>query len=109
MANRTTAEKVKVILPETELENEHIDAYITIASLMVDDVAAAGTVAAAKLAEMELWLTAHLISVSAERRPLEEEIGNDTAVKYADVFGPGLDSTEYGQMAAQLDPTGTLA
>lgn len=109
MANRTTAPKVKVIMPETEYDNERIEAYIGIASSMVDDVAAVGGVSADRLAEMERWLTAHLISVTGERRAVEEEIGNDTAVKFADVFGPGLQSTDYGQMTSQLDPTGTLA
>jgi hypothetical protein len=108
MANRTTAPRVKQIL-ETELTDENIEAYISIASSMVDDVAAVGGVSADRLTEMERWLTAHLIAVTKERRPVEEEIGNDTAVKFANVFGPGLQSTEYGQMTSQLDPTGTLA
>lgn len=109
MANRTTAPKVRVIMPDTEYDNERIEAYIEIASSMVDDVAAVGGVSADRLTEMERWLTAHLISVTGERRVVEEEIGNDTAVKFADVFGPGLQSTDYGQMTSQLDPTGTLA
>lgn len=108
MANRTTAPKVKVIL-DTELTDERVEAYISIASSMVDDVAAASTTSATRLEEMERWLTAHLIAVTVERRPVEEEIGNDTAVKFASVFGPGLKSTDYGQMVAQLDPTGILA
>ena len=108
MANRTTAPKVKEIL-ETELPDENIEAYISIATSMVDDVAAVGGVSDTRLSEMERWLTAHLITVTKERRPVEEEIGNDTAVKFASIFGPGLQATEYGQMTSQLDPTGTLA
>ena len=109
MATRPTAPKVRVLMPDTEYANERIEAYIEIASSMVDDVAAVGGVSADRLTEMERWLTAHLISVTGERRVVEEEIGNDTAVKFADVFGPGLQSTDYGQMTSQLDPTGTLA
>lgn len=108
MANRTTAEKVKQIL-DTELSNEAIEAYIEVANNMVDDVAAASVVPASRLAEMERWLTAHLIVITKERIAVEEEVGNDTRVKYADTFGPGLQSTQFGQMVAQLDTTGTLA
>jgi hypothetical protein len=108
MAIRTTSAKVSTIL-ETELEAEHIDYFIEIASHMVDDVAAIGTLAATRLAEIERWLTGHLISITLERKPLEEEIGNDTRIKYSDIFGAGLQSTHYGQMVATLDTTGTLA
>lgn len=108
MALRTTSAKVIEIL-ETELTNEHVDKFIGIASHMVDDVAAVGTLGSSRLAEIERWLTAHLISITLERKPVEEEIGNDTRMKYSDIFGEGLKATHYGQMVSELDTTGTLA
>ena len=107
MANRTTFEKVKQIY-DTNLENENIEQYISIASMMVDDIAAVGTLSADRLAQIERFLTAHLIITTKERRGIEEELG-EARIKYADVFGPGLQSTEFGQMVSQLDTTGTLA
>ena len=108
MANRTTADKVKVILT-TELTNETIEAYIGIASGQVNLVAAASdTLTANDLAEIERWLTAHLISITKERRPNKEKIGEAEA-QYTKTYGQGLQSTEYGQMAAQIDTSGTLA
>lgn len=109
MAKRTTVFKVKEIMPDTEQTYETIDKYIAIATVMVDDIAAVGTLGAAKLAEIERWLTAHLITITVERRAIEEEVGNDTRVKYSDIFGPGLRASEYGQMVETLDTTGTLA
>ena len=99
--------KVKEIL-DTEQGPEAIEAYIGIASGMVDDVAAVGTLTGSKLADLERFLTAHLIVITKERRGIEEEIGGDTRIKYSDIFGEGLNATEFGQMVAQLDTTGTL-
>ena len=107
MAKRTTSVKVQAIL-DTEQSLEQIEAYIDIATLMVDEVAVVGTLTTAMLAELERWLTAHLIVITKERRGIEEEIDGDTRVKYSDVFGEGLQSTDYGQMVAQIDTTGTL-
>ena len=94
---------------ETELSLSQISPYIEAASIMVDDIAAVGSLSDSRLKEIERWLTAHLIAITKERRGIEEEIGGETRVKYADVFGPGLQSTDYGQMVAKLDTKGTLA
>ena len=108
MANRTTAPKVLEIY-DTELETEQIDPYISIANSMVDEIPSDAGLGTARLTEIERWLTAHLIVITKERRGIEEEIDGDTRVKYSDIFGEGLKATEYGQMVAQLDTSGSLA
>ena len=107
MAKRTTPPKVQEISP-TALSIEQIDAYIAVATVMVDDIAAVGTLSDSKLAEIERWLTAHLIEITRERRGIEIEIG-ESRVKYSDVFGENLKATHFGQMVSQLDTTGVLA
>ena len=108
MAVRTTATAVREIL-DTEQTDPEIVAYINIASPLVDQVAAASsTMTVDQLTELERWLTAHLIVITKERRGIEEEIGADTRIRYSDIFGPGLQATEYGQMVGILDPSGTL-
>lgn len=111
MAIRTKAPEVLEILEEiTNLTEAIIEPFIAVASMLVDEIAVTDpNVSAARLKEIERWLTAHIVTVAKERRPIEEEIGNDTAIKYSDVYGPGLQSTDYGQMAATLDTTGVLA
>lgn len=106
MANRTTAAKVQEIL-DTALSLEDIDKYITIASSMVDTLATT-SLGESTLTEIERWLTAHLIVVTKERRGIKEKLG-DAEITYANIFGAALNSTDYGQMVAFLDTSGTLA
>ena len=108
MANRTTTPKVLEIYP-TELETEQIEPYITIANEMLEDIPSDSGLSDSRLAEIERWLTAHLIEITREPKGIEEEIGGDTRIKYSDVFGEGLKSTRYGQMVSQLDTSGALA
>ena len=107
MAKRTNYTKVKEILT-TSLSDEAIEAYIAIATVLVDEIPSDAGVSSTLLAEIERFLTAHLIVTTKERRGIEEEVG-EARIKYADVFGPGLQATEYGQMVSQLDTSGALA
>jgi hypothetical protein len=108
MALRTTADKVRVIL-ETDMSTEMLDEYISIASASVDGLDAT-VLSSTTLAEIERWLTAHLISISRDRPPVKERIGDaEVTYTYDNVFGKGLYATHYGQWVAQLDTTGTLA
>lgn len=107
MAYRTTPDRVKLIM-DTQQDSSVIIKYIEVASAMVDDIAALGSLGADRLAEIERWLTAHLIAITRERRGIEDEVGN-ARIKYSDIFGPGLQASEYGMMVQQLDTTGTLA
>lgn len=103
---RTTATDVKLII-DTSLADATIEAYIGTASDFVDNALAGTTLSENSLTIIEKWLTAHLIASTQERVTTEEGAGGAYA-KYAGVFGEGLKSTPYGQMAITLDMTGTL-
>jgi hypothetical protein len=105
MANRTTFRKVREIY-ESDLTDENIEQYIGIATNMVDNIPS-GELTDTVLADIERFLTAHLIIITKERRGVQEEIG-EGKVRYSNIFGEGLMATEYGQMVSELDTTGTL-
>lgn len=103
---RTTAADVKLII-DTALADVTIDAYIGTASDFVDNTLAGTTLSDNTLTIIEKWLTAHLIASTQERVAVEEGAGG-AYIKYAGIFGEGLKSTPYGQMAIMLDTSGTL-
>lgn len=107
MATRTTAAEVKQIMP-TSLADAVVEYYITVAAEMVDDLDANTTLGATRLEEIERWLAAHLIAITRERQGQKEKIG-DAEITYAGKYGMNLQSTSYGQQAAMLDTSGTLA
>lgn len=107
MAARTTATEVKQIM-DTSLADAVVDYYITVAAEIVDDLDANTTLGGTRLEEIERWLTAHLIAVTRERQGQKEKIG-DAEITYAGKFDMNLQSTTYGQVAAMLDSSGTLA
>lgn len=105
---RTTVAKVKLILSETELTDPVIESYIEAASTWLDVLFANQPVEMTMLAELERWLTAHLI-VSTQERIAKKEGAGGAFIEYMGIFGEGLKSTPYGQMAISLDTTGLLA
>lgn len=105
MANRTTFKKVREIY-DSQLTDENIENYIDIASRQVDSIPS-GTLTNATLADIERFLTAHLIIITKERRGVQEEVG-EAKVRFSNIYGEGLMATEYGQMVGELDTTGTL-
>lgn len=102
---RTNVTDVKLII-DTQLADPNIEAYIGTASNFVDN-ALIGTASEDSLTIIEKWLTAHLIASTQERMATEEGAGG-AYIKYAGVFGQGLKSTSYGQMAISLDMSGVL-
>jgi hypothetical protein len=107
MATRTTATEVKQIM-DTSLSDAVVEYYITVAAEMVDDLDANTTLGGTRLEEIERWLTAHLIAITRERQGQREKIG-DAEITYSGKFAMNLQSTTYGQTAAMLDISGTLA
>lgn len=106
---RTTYSAVLEILPEnTGMIEATITPFITVASLVVDDLDSGTTLSDAVLTEIERWLAAHLISITRERQAKIEKLG-EAEISYAGQFGMDLKSTTYGQMASMLDTSGMLA
>lgn len=107
MALRTTAEDVKIII-DTSLEDTDITGYITAANNLINTALSGTTLGSDILAEIERWLTAHMIASTRERMAKKEGAGG-AEIEYTGVYGVGLNSTTYGQMAMQLDTTGELS
>ena len=103
---RVTATEVRVIIT-TSLLDAAIEAYIEIANPMVTETVTCGLSASA-LKEIERWLTAHLISITQERLAVKKRLG-EAEITYANVYGDGFKSTQYGKMVLQLDSCGGFA
>ena len=105
---RTTVQLVKDILDETVLDDTTIESFIDSANVFVTNAFSGLTVGATILAEIERWVSAHMIVSTRERVALKEGAGT-AYIHYAGEWGKGLLGTSYGQMAVTLDTTGTLA
>lgn len=107
MPIRTTPEKVKEIL-DTDLTDDVVEAFILGASHTIDRVFSGNTTLSAEhLAEIERWLTAHLIAATREQQIAKAGVGG-ASVTYQGVTGKGLESTMYGQQVLALDTTGLM-
>lgn len=105
---RTTYEEVIEILDNTELSQAIIEAYIGSANVFVTAVLSSKGLTDAVLAEIEKWITAHMITATRERFAAKEGAGG-AFINYIGSFGEGLNGSPYGQMAVSMDTSGTLA
>lgn len=104
---RTTPPDVEDVF-DTELSSSQLDAWIAIANELVDDIADADpSIGSTRLEKIEKLLAAHLASTQ-DQRVSEDSVG-DTSAVYQGETGMHIEATVYGQQAAMLDPTGTLA
>lgn len=104
MAIRVTADEVKAILETSSYSvNFDLTPFILVASLQTDNITGLDD---DLLKEIERWLAAHYATVR-HRRPVEEAY-DDARHRYAEHRGTGLASTEFGQMAMELDTSGSL-
>lgn len=104
---RTTTDLVTNILDETTLDEDVIEAYINNANVFVTAYLGTKGLSDDLLANIEMWLAAHMIVVTRERAIKEAGAGG-AYVKYAGAWGEGLLGSTYGQMAVSLDTSGTL-
>ena len=107
MANRVSAADVKVII-KTTLADADITKFITDANVFVNVYLQNKINDNGLLAEIEKYTAAHFIAITIERQTTTEKIGELT-LQFNDINEIGLKSTTYGQMACNLDYTGTLA
>jgi len=106
MATRTTPTEVREIYP-TDMTDDQIQAYINVANIIVTANITCG-LSDTILEEIERWLTAHLITSTQERQTKSERLA-EAEVVFTGEYGPGLQSTTYGQTAMMLDTCGGLA
>jgi hypothetical protein len=107
MALRTSAPEVCAII-ETDLTGDAILAFITPASVLVDEHLASvdPAIGDALLGQIETYLAAHFLTLFDPRTTKEEADG--VRFTFEGKTDMALDSSKYGQMAQVLDPTGTL-
>lgn len=105
---RTTVEKVKDILDDTELDDDIIESFINSANIFVTASLSGKGLSDALLAEIERWLSAHMVASTRERTASKEAAGT-ASIEYSGKWGERLLSTSYGQTAVMMDTSGTLA
>ena len=109
MAVRVTAAEVVEIMDNCTLSTTIIDKYIIGANAWINNILSTDTTLSDILMEhLELWFTAHMLSVSTCRTASKEKLG-EASVEYTGKWGMKLNSTSYGQMVLTLDTTGLLA
>ena len=103
MAARATAADVKAIKPDTTFSDDVIDdSFIAAATLVVDRVAAAcSDLSDDILKQIEIWYSAHLLSVHDAVLVKEKFEGAENTYQRGSM-GEGVMSTSYGQMANTL-------
>ncbi len=103
---RTDSNKVNNIL-DTSLDTNELTSWIDIATELVDDIEAVDpSLSESRLEKLERLTAAHLASAQDPRHASES--GASRSVEYQGEHGRGFESTDYGQRALALDPTGTL-
>jgi hypothetical protein len=107
MATRVTGEEVLEIMPDCELSQTDILPFIEVANLIVTEKLGSSSYSAARLKEIERWLSAHFISV-ADPMVKSEKISDAAFTYHVADLGKNLKSTLYGQQACLLDTTGAL-
>lgn len=109
MAARVNASEVKELI-NTDLSDIIVTSSIDIASRFIDDVVVGKGLKDDRLADVELYLSAHFVAMrdQDEGAITEEKVG-DGQVKYSGEFGKSLNLTRFGQMAIFLDTSGKLA
>lgn len=88
-----------------------LNTFITTAHLIVTEELISSGLSAARLKEIELYLSAHFASLRFEKDGLRKQKIGDVEEEYNAVKGTkgGLESTRYGQQALALDTSGDLA
>ena len=102
MARTTAAEVEKIIDADSNIDT---DSFLSTANIIVTD-RMAGAYSDDVLAEIEKYLTAHLMGMRV-RQLMGEKFG-DADQKYGGQFGTGLKFTQYGQQVMLFDQKGLL-
>lgn len=108
MANRCTGSEVKNIITTAKTAAQ-VEYYITSANLIVTDNLSNVSYSAAKLKEIEIWISAHAVAMD-DPEIAKEKVGQDTEATYSmGKLGEWLQRSRYGEMALLMDTSGKLA
>jgi hypothetical protein len=102
-----TAAEVRAAMGEPD--TTECDMFIAVADVMVSEQLASASLTLLTKKNICLYLAAHLTLLSKENGPLAKKMIMDVTEGYHDVYGPGLMSTRFGQIAVMLDTSGTFA
>ena len=104
---RVNNTEVKVII-NTTISDSDIDSHINIANRFITDVLGSKGMGSARLKDIELYISAHLILILQEKGGVKSERIGDSQRTYSVLSGEGLKMSRYGQTASMLDTSGTL-
>src|SRR3972149_6681693 len=82
---------------------------IETATLLVDEELATAGLSDARLTQIELYLAAHFLAITAREGPLAGETLGEASERDHNIYAAGLRSTRFGQQAVLLDTSGVLA
>ncbi len=85
-----------------------VETFIEVASRLVDDVLASAGLSSGRLADIELYLSAHLVALTEEGGGITMQRTGASSIQYAQLKGEGLKLTRFGQIALDLDTSGKL-
>jgi len=85
-----------------------VQTFIDVASRLVDEVLVSSGLTSARLADIELYLSAHLVALTEEGGGITLQRTGASSVQYTQLKGDGLKLTRFGQMALDLDTSGKL-
>ena len=90
---------------------EVVDLYVFMqsANVIVDDLLSTSSLSTGVLGLIEMYIAAHLYTVTEERGSLAAETVGDATERYHNTYKAGFGSTRFGQQAVVLDSTGILA
>lgn len=109
----TSIDQVRLLIEcPPDITDDMLDLYISTAVLLVSEDLSGKGLSEARLAQIELYLSAHFAAVGiVERGGLtSSRTGDQSQDTYGNkaVYKAGLGSTRYGQSAIALDTSGTL-
>ena len=105
MAVRASIETVRSLLGD---DDANVWPFMTLASEMVDELLASSGLSTTMLRQIEAYLACHIYAQGTPDVVRESYAGATFEYPRSANSGEGLCATKWGQMALQLDTTGTL-
>lgn len=106
MGIRVTEDELQSIIDAES--GADLQIFIDIASPWVDEVFKSTTLVASQLKSIELYLSAHLATLTLEGARVTMEKTGQSSIQFASFSGEGLKSTRFGEIAIALDTSGKL-
>jgi hypothetical protein len=109
VVTRVTGAELKELVATSKTEQVLEDNFIDTAHQFIEANLLGAGHSEAILKKIELYLAAHFLALTEELGGLVRDTMGDSAQSMANVYKAGLRSTRFGQVALDLDTSGTLA